>query len=119
MGYTYEQQIGKAPVAPKVTVPVTPAINVAPMKGTTNSNFTLVGAFTSGRLGFRDLGNGQFRVRVEPAFGVTLPLPNGSIGWTQPAGGYPRYSIVVEGKGWQKPLSSSSTPIFTDPVFVA
>jgi hypothetical protein len=116
MGYTYEQQIGKAPVAPKVTVPVTPAINVAPMKGTTNSNFTLVGAFTSGRLGFRDLGNGQFRVRVEPAFGVTLPLPNGSIGWTQPAGGYPRYSIVVEGKGNLKAALAHAAQVLAEAV---
>lgn len=62
------------------------------MTGTTGSTFTGVLALAGGRIGVRDLGDGTFRVRVEPANGsVSLPTWSG-----QPSYSQNRFSIVVE-----------------------
>lgn len=96
MALTYEQQIGAAPKPPAFEAPTT-TIDASPMKGTTGTSFKLVAAFLSGRLGYRNLGSGQFRVRVEPTQGYNLSFPNGPTGWTQPGdGGQNRFSIVVQ-----------------------
>ena len=34
------------------------------MIGTTGTTFTVVGVFPAGHIGFRDIGSGQFRVRI-------------------------------------------------------
>ena len=48
-----------------------------------------------GRIGVRDLGNNRFRVRVEPAPGMSLPLSRND-GWKQPGnGGQQRYSTMA------------------------
>ena len=73
--------------------------NTQPMKGSTGSNFTLVAVTTTARLGYRDLGLNQFRVRVEPQEGAKFSFPSG---WRSPETSTPgantnRYSIVVLG----------------------
>jgi hypothetical protein len=62
------------------------------MIGTTGSKFTVLAQFVSGLIGFRALGGGAYRVRVEPAEGISLSFP---LGWKTPGGGQNRFSIVT------------------------
>jgi hypothetical protein len=107
MALTYEQQTGQAPAPPEdledtpeiqAAAPApAPIFNTNPMYGTTHTNFVLVGVFATGRVGYRELSGTEYRVRVEPAAGVTLPFPTG---WSTPNPTNPRenrYSIVVWG----------------------
>lgn len=73
-------------------------MNTFHMTGTTGTKFTGISQLSAGKLGFRSLDDGSFRVRVEPAPGQSLDLDND---WNQPQGGpgsrtY-RYSKVVNG----------------------
>lgn len=73
----------------------TPKTLSDPMPGTSGAPFTVISAQAVGRIGFRDLGNGTFRVRVEPTLpGDYLAFPSN---WTRPEGSQPRYSAVVSG----------------------
>lgn len=71
-----------------------------------NAKFTMVGtegtgeyvglATDNGQVGFRDLGGGEFRVRVEPAAGREETLAPHFPGWKTGIGGKEfRYSTVV------------------------
>lgn len=73
---------------------------------TSNAKFTMVGtegtgeyvglATDNGQVGFRDLGGGEFRVRVEPADGREETLAPHFPGWkTGIGGGAFRYSTVI------------------------
>jgi len=71
--------------------------NTESMKGSTSTNFTLVAVTETARLGYRALGDGSYRVRVEPQGGTKFSFPNG---WTTPdsfvqGDRHCRYSIVV------------------------
>jgi hypothetical protein len=60
------------------------------MYGTSGAEFNVVGEFIAGRVGYRHIGNGEVRVRVEPAEGKVLDLPD----WKQPDSDGNRYSKV-------------------------
>ena len=72
------------------------------MTGTTGTTYTTVATLKGGGIGFRELGGGEVRVRVEPFGPGTLALSSAD-GWSQPQGGYGtashRYSKVVKGYG--------------------
>lgn len=65
---------------------------LATMKGTTGSDFKVIAETQAGRIGYRALGNSNFRIRVEPAGSVKLPLGSD---WEQPTSKQKRYSKVV------------------------
>jgi hypothetical protein len=65
------------------------------MKGTTGTNFNLFAVTENARIGYRALGNGQFRVRVEPQAGASFTFPDQ---WSSPENGNNRHSIVVSGE---------------------
>jgi hypothetical protein len=93
--YTYEQQTGKTPIAQTASyTPTAKAFDTEDMKGTSGAGFTLVGVFRSGRVGYRNIGGDQVRVRVEPRNGYKLTFPQG---WSTPTSSTPRHSIVVYG----------------------
>jgi hypothetical protein len=62
------------------------------MHGTSGAAFTVVAEYPTGRLGYRSIGDGKYRVRVEPANGLTFSFPGN---WKAPTDGYNRYSTVV------------------------
>jgi hypothetical protein len=64
------------------------------MTGTNGSTFKVVAEFGNGRIGYREIGGGQFRIRVVPENGTALKLDN----WKQPDASQNRYSLVVTGK---------------------
>lgn len=64
------------------------------IKGSTNTTFEVVNSFSAGKVGFRELGSGEFRVRVVPSSGVKLNLGSGE--WSQPDSAQNRYSTVVK-----------------------
>lgn len=77
----------------KVTAPTfdEKAALALPMLGSTNSVFTPVFANRVGRVGFRNIGNGSVRVRVELAKkGTSLDLS----GWKAPDMDQNRYSMI-------------------------
>ena len=62
------------------------------MTGTSGAAFTVATVINGTAIGYRDIGGGQFRVRVDPAVeGIKLS------GWTAPGGGQNRFSKVVTG----------------------
>lgn len=78
------------------------------MYGTTNAIFTVVTGNAAGRVGYRDIGSNQFRVRVEPTQG-TLPLGSG---WSTPSSDQKRYSKVVNGTdGLVQALAAAQTAL--------
>ncbi len=68
------------------------------MTGTTGTTFTGIAKLAGGNVGYREIGNGQYRVRVAPLNGP-IPELSSSRGWSQPGYGVRenRHSIVVNG----------------------
>lgn len=66
----------------------------ASMPGTTGAPFIPLFATAKGRVGVRNIGGGQFRVRVEPTKGTKLSF---STSWSTPQPNNVRYSTVVTG----------------------
>jgi len=65
------------------------------LTGTTGSTFTGVQAFKAGKIGYRNIGGDQYRVRVEPNNGSKLSFDSS---WKTPnTDGLNRYSVVVSG----------------------
>ena len=95
---TYDEMIGKAPVGATEKEPEAPKalFRTDKIQGSEGGfNYTLVGSFAQARLGYRDLGKGAYRVRVQvDGPEVTFDFPSA---WACP-NGQKRYSIVVSGE---------------------
>jgi hypothetical protein len=70
------------------------------LTGTTGTTYVVAKVMTNGVIGYRDLHNGEFRIRVEPfVSGIELgEATDSDFSWKQPGeDGQNRFSTVVTG----------------------
>lgn len=92
---TFISAMGTATKPTPVAAKATPVAATVAMAGTTGAAYTVVATRPDGTvIGYRDLKDGSFRVRVHPGSGKL----NLNYGWTQPEPGNNRYSKVVFGE---------------------
>jgi len=66
--------------------------------GPGGTQYRHIGCGPLGRVGLANLGDGRFRVRVEPGVTASAPLADVFEGWNQPTSENNRFSLVVEGE---------------------